>query len=196
MGTIRDYTNLNYVIEYTEAMKILILSPLFPPDTGAPAPYTKELATRLGAAHEVKLLIYGYLPEGVENVPITAIDKRSTLLLRLIRFTKTLFAMSRECELIIVQNAPSIELPAFLISRIKKTPMLLIKSDPLAEERSKRGIYRLLHTLLSTRCDKTLTLPNASLYQKAELLPFTEFDTQTEAMREAWWKQHVAEIKV
>jgi hypothetical protein len=171
-------------------MKTLIISPLFPPDTGAPASYVKELATRLGTS--TSLLIYGYLPEDVPTVSITAIDKRASLPLRLYRFTVALFT-SENIDCFLVNNAPSVELPFFIFYLLKRPCFVLIESDSLLQKSTLRGWYRFVHTYLSKRA-KNVVVVSEAIYAKAELLPFTEFDTVKESAREAWWQEHCNEL--
>jgi hypothetical protein len=175
-------------------MKILILSPLFPPDTGAPADYVKELATRLGAEHQTELLVYGYLPESVSHVPCTAIDKRTSLLFRLFSLTRTLLKKSHKTDLILANNAPSIELPLLITSLLRKTPYILLLSDPIANAASMNGWYKTLHQLVAKRAKTIIKLDTEETYKKAEVLPFAEFDAAGEARRQSWWNNHVTSL--
>ncbi len=170
-------------------MKILILSPLFPPDTGAPASYVKELAARLQNSHEVSLLVYGYLPEVVEGVNIVSIDKRTFLPVRLFSYTKSMWRHASP-DSMLVNNAPSIELPLLLISLFRNIPFVLIESDPIAQKASMYSWYKMLHTLIQKRAQKIIVLEEEALYKKAEVLPFAEFDAAREARRQAWWDTH------
>ncbi len=172
-------------------MKNLILSPLFPPDTGAPAGYVKELATRLGAAQDTHLLVYGYLPEEISGVDITSVDKRASLPLRLLSFIKSLAALTSESDLILLNNAPSVELPFLIVTLFKKIPYTLIESDPIAKEASTAGFYKFLHSLIKNRAKRIVTLEGELLYKKEELLPFEEFDAAREARRQIWWENHL-----
>jgi hypothetical protein len=185
----RDYTNDIFVIEYNLLMKILILSPLFPPDTGAPADYVKELTQRLTVEHETTVLMYGYLPEAVPGSTLLPIDKRVILPWRLFSFTKTLLAKQGH-ELLLVNNAPSIELPLLVASFVKNISFVLIESDPIARHASERGLYKLLHTTLTKRAKKVVVLEDETTYKKAEVLPFVEFDMARESRRQTWWNAH------
>lgn len=195
MYGVRDYTNANNVIEYTEFMKILILSPLFPPDTGTPAAYVKELASRLHHK-DISLLIYGYLPESISTVPIQSIDKRQLLPVRLFQFTRTLLRESRDIKHLIINNAPSVELPALLVSFVRPLHITLLLSDPVAKKASERGLYKILHTFLKRRSQAIITLPPPTTYEKAETLPFVSSDTEKEAARESWWHEHINTLAV
>src|SRR5438105_15127744 len=96
-------------------MKIVLASPLYPPDIAQPAPYIKELAMRLRARHSVALVVYGELPEKVDGVKIVSVSKRLPLIIRLIKF---MFALARACadaDVIYAENGASIELPLALV---------------------------------------------------------------------------------
>ena len=174
-------------------MKILLLTPLFPPDTGDPASYVKDLATRL-SGHEVTLLIYGRLPEAVPNIKIISIDKRQWLPLRLLKYTKSLWQNSEMTDLIIVNNAPSTELPALFVSTLRPRTMHLCESDSIAKVAAQSGMYKIIHQLLKKRCQKTIGLPDDKLHKKPEVLPFIQIDETVHARRERWWNNHLNEL--
>ena len=174
-------------------MKILLLTPLFPPDTGDPAAYVKELATRL-KSHQVTVLMYGYLPESIPHVVTVAIDKRQLMPTRLLKYTSALWRHSRTAELIVINNAPSTELPALLVSFLRPNKMLLCDSDPIATTAARSGLYRIIHQLLKRRCKKTIILPDGAVYKKPEVLPFTEIDEDIYTKRETWWDNHLNEL--
>lgn len=174
-------------------MKILILSPLFPPDTGAPALYVKELASRLQATAKTTLLVYGHLPEAVPGATICSVDKRAILPIRIAHFTKALLT-EEQPDLMVVNNAPSTELPLFLVSLFRKTRFVLLLSDVRATKASQHGFYRILHAVIKKRATKIIQLPDESIYQKMEKLPFAEFDVQREADRNVWWEAHLKQF--
>ena len=171
-------------------MKILILSPLFPPDTGAPADYTKELATRLGAAHETSLLVYGYLPEAVSGVSVDSIDKRTFLLVRLFSYTRALI-QQRTQDIVLVNNGPSIEVPFLFLFLITRASYVLVESDPIARKGAKRGLYKIIHTFLKKHARNVVVLEDIEVYKKAEVLPFIEFNEVQESRRHTWWDTHI-----
>jgi hypothetical protein len=174
-------------------MNILILSPLFPPDTGAPAPYVKTLASKL-TDQKTSILIYGYLPETVPNVEIISIDKRSLLLLRLFKYTKALFQQAKIADLVIVNNGPSVELPFFFVSMIKKISFVYLESDALASK-NKKFIYRLTSSLLKKRSVLNLNLTDTTLYLPDEVLPFKETDVDKQQKQKIWWTNHLENLK-
>lgn len=175
-------------------MKILILTPLFPPDIGAPSSYVKTLLSQL-TEYDVTLLLYGYLPESAGNTNMVILDKRQPRAILLIKSFFTLLKFGRKADLVIINNGPSTELPAWAASFFLKTPMVLCQSDPLAIKSSSQGIYSLIHSFCIKRMKKIHTLPeNEYHYLKAEKLPFTSFNTTAETTRQQWWRQHILEL--
>lgn len=176
-------------------MKILVLSPLFPPDVGSPAPYVKELLYRL-RAHEAEALIYGYLPESVPGVSITAIDKRTWVIRRLISYTRAIIRSRAKVDLIILNNAPSTELPMFLVSLFTPNTIVLCESDPLAYKISNKGLYTLLHKLTVRYVKKIVVLPEETLYKTPEKLPYNSVDSEVAQRQDAWWTAHIKELTI
>ena len=69
-------------------MKILIVTPLYPPDIAGHSAYVKELALRLREAHTVTILAYNHIPEKIEGVNIITIQKHLPTLVRLFLCTQ------------------------------------------------------------------------------------------------------------
>jgi hypothetical protein len=49
-------------------MKIVIATPIYPPELGGPATYTKELATRLANIHDITIVAFTNAPQPVSGV--------------------------------------------------------------------------------------------------------------------------------
>jgi len=175
-------------------MKLLILSPLFPPDTGAPAPYVKNLVPHL-SGHEVTLVVYGHLPEAVDRAKIITLDKRWFKLKLLLRSFLTLLKEGRSADLVIINNGPSTELPAWAASFFFKTPITLCLSDPIATKISQSGLRKIINSLFCARVQKKVSLPeDERVFLPAERLPFAEFDEEAEKKKLDWWRKHVTEL--
>ena len=175
-------------------MKILILSPLFPPDTAPSAQYVKELAARL-TNHEVTVLLYGHLPEAVPNVQYVCVDKRSSKFMLIFKSVFALIKNGKQSDLIIVNNGPSAELPAWLCSFFVFTPMTLCISDTLAAKASRHGLNSLIHKLCAKRMTSIVTLPSdRKIYLPKEILPFETLDSFAEAEQSLWWENHIKNI--
>ncbi len=175
-------------------MKILILTPLFPPDTGDPSTYVKELSERLAPDHSVTVLLYGHLPEAVPGVTLRAVDKRAPLLNRLTAFTFSLLKEVRGVDVVLINNGPSTELPFLLVSPFVRTKSILIESDPLATTAATTGIYSRVHTYLTARVTSGISFPDHETYRRAEWLPFGTINTTRDEARTQWWSDHLKTI--
>src|SRR3989344_1419984 len=104
-------------------MRILIATPLFPPDIEPSARYIKELAARLKARHQVTILAFTRLPEAIPGVTILSVDKKKPRLVRIFTFfIKALVALQTN-DIVYVQNGPSVELPIRLAMLIRSRPV-------------------------------------------------------------------------
>lgn len=175
-------------------MKITIITPLFPPDTGAPAPYVKTLAQKL-PYHSATLIIFGYLPETVKNTKLITINKRKSKIYQLLNGVILTFKHGRNTNLILVNNGPISELTALICSFFIDTPIILCVSDPLAAKKMSQGLYGFIHKLLTSRLKTIIKLPDQSAdYLPPEILPFTEPNQTLINTQALWWQQHLTEI--
>lgn len=106
-------------------MKIVLATPLYPPEIGGPATYTKELAERLRDEHEIIIVAYATTSEKIEGAELVTISKQRPLPIRLIKFTWELWRASRTADIIYVQNAVAAGLPAALVGLLTGTPVIL-----------------------------------------------------------------------
>ena len=107
-------------------MKILLATPLYPPEIGGPATYTKEIATVLRKKHDVTVLAYtAKNPEPIEGVQLFFVDKLKILPYRLFVFFMTAYTLAKEVDVIYVQNAVAAGLPAVLAGILRKKPVVL-----------------------------------------------------------------------
>ncbi|MFA5998213.1 MAG: glycosyltransferase family 4 protein [Candidatus Paceibacterota bacterium] len=106
-------------------MKIILATPVYPPEIGGPATYTKELATRLKSKHEIVIVAYASTSEIIPGTTLFVASKRRPLPLRLFKFTFDLFRAARGADVIYVQNAMAAGLPAAIVSRMRGIPLVL-----------------------------------------------------------------------
>lgn len=177
-------------------MKILIISPLFPPDTTPSAQYVKELAARL-TNHEVTLLLYGHLPEMVPNVQYVCVDKRNSIFRRTLLFINHLVKLARQHDIIIIQNGPSVELPCLLALWFTKVPVILMESDVPALNRTlNHWLYRIVHHRLQHRTFVTLSKSSHSWpLPRPQVHPLKPFPTEDIQLYENSWQAHVKELQ-
>ncbi|MBI2627911.1 MAG: glycosyltransferase family 4 protein [Candidatus Niyogibacteria bacterium] len=107
-------------------MKILLATPLYPPEIGGPATYTKELAEQLKNKHHLKIVAYaGKNPQLIDGVELIFIDKFKPLFYRLFLFFLAIFKHSKDADVIYVQNALAAGLPAVLAAKLRQKPVVL-----------------------------------------------------------------------
>lgn len=174
-------------------MRILIVTPLYPPDIEPSACYARELAERLSINHTVTVLTYGALPEPTPKVTIRGIRKDIPLLMRLIAFTTALFIECSKVDVVFFENGPSVELPVSIISLFFSGPLLIAhEGDIRAQEFRKKSWLR---TLLYQRAHRKRTAVLSSTpHSKPEILPFTPKPAKALAEYEQSWKRHLVEI--
>jgi glycosyltransferase involved in cell wall biosynthesis len=106
-------------------VKIVLATPVYPPEIGGPATYTKELALRLKEQHEITIVAYASTSEVIPDTTLFVASKRRPLPLRLLKFTSDLFKASRGADVIYVQNAMAAGLPAVIVSGLRRIPLVL-----------------------------------------------------------------------
>lgn len=174
-------------------MKIVLATPLYPPDVAWPAPYTKELARRLSPAHTVSIVTYGDLPEHIDGVVITAISKRAPRLIRLIRYTRALIKAAHNADLIYAENGASVELPLVITSFLSRTPIVLHVGDERAHKRASSQLpLKSIYNAARSSAKKVLT---DSPVPRPEILPFKEYPTNEMAAYEASWHKHLETLE-
>lgn len=133
-------------------MKIIIATPLYPPETAEPAPYVKELAKHLSGAHEITIVAYASTSEKIKNAKLITIDKRRPLFIRLTKYLIELFKASRNADVIYMQNSLAVGLPALIVGYLRNTPVAIRFTE---DEGWKRAFYaRLTKKKLNEFLDK------------------------------------------
>ncbi len=197
-------------------MRILIATPLYPPDIAEPAPYVKELATRMKDTHDVSILAYNHIPEHIKDVRIIAIPKYAILPIRLIRYTFTLWKEARKVDCVYVQNGPSTEFSFIFVAHITRARFIFRLGDEASLAQAL--IHTLRRTLLSLAirtADTVVTHRDTSLCttkiekafssrmtidcprppQRPEVLPFRDYPSEAFRVYENSWTKHVADVE-
>lgn len=138
-------------------MKIILATPVYPPEIGGPATYTKELALRLREEHKIIIVAYASTSEIIEGTTLFIASKRRPLPLRLLKYTLTLFNAARGADVIYVQNAMAAGLPAALVSMIRRVPLVLKFVGDEAWERASQ------ERRTKKRLEEFLTAPEGGL---------------------------------
>lgn len=106
-------------------MKIVLATPLYPPEIGGPATYIKELAYKLKNEHDVTIVAYASTSEKIPGTTLLTVSKRRILPVRLIKFTSVLFGAARGADVIYVQNAVAAGLPAAIVGMLLRKKVVL-----------------------------------------------------------------------
>lgn len=196
-------------------MKILIATPLYPPDIAEPAPYVKELATRLKDEHSVTILAYNHIPEEIPGVRIVVVEKNQPLVIRLFHYIYSLYKEAKVSDCIYVQNGPSTEFPLILVTPFVHAPFVLRLGDETALSYAARDRFhakllkwamRISHIVITHRESSVHNellaspMPEKNVHDikrphpRPEILPFREFPTDTMEAYEASWETHVREL--
>lgn len=174
-------------------MRIVIATPLYPPDIAEPAPYVKTLATKLTeAGHQVTIVLYGRLPETIPGVSYICIDKRASLPLRLVRYFFALFRATKQADVIYALNGASVEVPITLLRFVRRAPILMHLGDDEANEWVAKHFWlRLIkRAALGQAAAHINTLPP----ERPEILPFAAYPSAAFATYEAAWDRHLTEL--
>jgi len=173
-------------------MRIVLTTPLYPPDIEEPAPYIKELAKRLAPKHSVTVITYGYLPEKISGVEIITIDKKRVLPLRLFAFARALYKNARSADIVYTQHGPSVELPAALVTLLTRTPLVMRLGDARASARASSHFFlRLIKGFALARA--SALVPDSPL-PKVEILPFQPKPTAAIVEYERSWEKHLEQL--
>ncbi len=191
-------------------MRLLIATPLYPPDIAPLAVYVKELARRLSAeSTEVTVLAYGHIPEKIDNVQIIPVRKDRPLLLRLFAMTLVLWDAMRDADVILVANGASVELPASILSFFTRKPIVFMVADRVALTSAQR--HRILRYIFRTLCsratyiihDTDMEIPChtnqkcvalALPLRRPEILPFAPLPENTFVAYENSWKEYLTQL--
>lgn len=95
-------------------MRILIVTPIFPPTIGGPATYLKELLVRLPPQIPVKVLTFG---EG-QNPNVTFISTKGGLIFRQLKFFLTALKLGIDCDLFYLQEPAVVGLSGLIAAKI------------------------------------------------------------------------------
>lgn len=117
-------------------MKIIVATPMYPPEIAEPAPYVKEVSRRLSGEHTITIVSYANIVEKLPQGTFIAINKKDPLPIRLLKYTYTLFRASRAQDIIYVQGGTAAGLPAIIVGYLRGIPVVLRFSEDEAWERA------------------------------------------------------------
>lgn len=141
-------------------MKIVIATPIYPPEIGGPATYTKELCERLHKDHAITVVAYTDTRDQFEGTKLIPVSKNRPLPIRLIKFFLALKEASKNADLIYVQNAMAAGLPTAIVNLITGKPFALKFVGDEAWERATQ------HKKTDKRLEEFLLNPDGGLKAK------------------------------
>jgi glycosyltransferase involved in cell wall biosynthesis len=106
-------------------MKIIIATPLYPPEIAPSAAYIKQTALKLSDKHEVVIVAYASTAEKVPKTTLITVSKRRPLPVRLVEYVFSLFRASSGADVIYAQNAVAAGLPAIIVGYLRNIPVVL-----------------------------------------------------------------------
>ena len=106
-------------------MKIIVATPIYPPEIGGPATYVKELCERIREKHDITVVAYTDAREAFPGTKLISISKSHSLYIRLIKYIFALWKVSRGKNLIYVQNAMAAGLPVAIVSMFRNIPFIV-----------------------------------------------------------------------
>ena len=174
-------------------MKILVATPLYPPDVAPSAQYVKELAKRLTAEkHSVTIVAYARIPEKIPGVKIIAVNKNRPLILRVLAYLFAFWRAARAADIVYVQNGLSVELPIVFVSFITRTPVIAGISDKNAYKRTRENItQKFINNFVIKRARKIITeMP----MERPEILPFAAQSTHEQENYRLSWENHIRDL--
>lgn len=172
-------------------MRIVIATPLYPPDIEPLALYVKELARRLSTEHEVTVLAYGDIPEEIPGVTIIAVSKSQPTVARVTAFTRRLLSLARNADIIIAENGSSVELPLAVVQLFSNVRTVLHIGDKKAADWVRaQPLRKALFTFVRNHSQVIEHQPDV----KPEILPFMPRPTEALAEYEASWNHHLATL--
>ncbi len=121
-------------------MRILIATPIYPPEIGGPATYVHELCDRLGKTHDITVLAYTDEGEAFPHTRLISVSKRWPLPVRLSIYFIKLLRVAKNFDVMYVQNAMASGLPVALVSIVTKVPFVLKFVGDEAWERATQKI--------------------------------------------------------
>src|SRR3989344_3517365 len=113
-----DYGTLLHV-------KIVLATPVYPPEIGGPATYIKELAPRLKGEHKITIVAYASTSEQIPGTKLITVSKRRPLPVRLVIYFFKLYRAARGADVLYVQNGVASGLPAVLVGRLCHLPVVI-----------------------------------------------------------------------
>lgn len=144
-------------------MKILIVTPIFPPETRGPAIYTFELCQKIPS----EVITFTQRPTQIKNIKIISIPQFGGTLIRQGRLF--LQVLASDCDLIYAQGADVVGFTSVLAGKIMRKPVVIkfVGDLPVEMERDfhKKVSYLFLATKITLNLADKIIFPAKHLQE-------------------------------
>ena len=110
---------------YFVIMKIILATPVYPPEIGGPATYTKELCAHIAGTHNITVVAYTDSSIPFPGTVLVSVSKRERLIIRILKYIRALWVASRGADLIYVQSTMAAGFPVAIVSMFLNVPFVL-----------------------------------------------------------------------
>jgi len=138
-------------------MNIVIATPIYIPEIGGPATYTKELIEQLGTDHTITVVAYTEETRHPAGATLVPISKQAILPIRLWRFYQAVHQAAKQADVLYVQNAMAAGLPTVIAGKLSGTPVVLKFVGDESWERATQ------HKITTQRLQEFLDSPEENL---------------------------------
>jgi glycosyltransferase involved in cell wall biosynthesis len=123
-------------------MNIVIATGIYPPESGGPATFVRDLAARMIADGDVvRIVTYGDERTDRSLGVETVVERSGPVVIRYLRYAWNLWKVSRQADLIFAQGPLSEGVPARLVAALRRKPFAVKVVGDVAWESAQRGGY-------------------------------------------------------
>ena len=132
-------------------MKIIIATPVYPPETSLTATYVKEVASRLNHdGNDITVITYANVAEDIEGVRTIMVKKSQPVVVRFLNYTFALFKATKNADVLFVQEVIASGLPALIVSLLRNIPIVLHLTQDEALKRNRKESTNKTRTMAGT----------------------------------------------
>lgn len=134
-------------------MKILIVTPIFPPRTGGPATYIWELSQRLKIKYELSIVCFSDNPKRLSGVDVTSIKNTGFLLWRQLNLFFQVIIIGSKVDLIYIQGGLVVGFASTIGAWLtgKRTIMKFVGDEVWEDARMKKKTKKQLEDFYSNK---------------------------------------------
>ena len=168
-------------------MKILLATPLYPPEIGGPATYTIELTERLHREHEITIVAYASTSVHVEGARLVTVSKKRPLPVRILKYTWVMWRESRGKDIIYAQNAVAAGFPSVIVGLLRRIPVIIkfVGDEPWEKATQQKLTTKQLEEFLANPDPVSLYIRFIRLIQTWTLLRAQIVTTPSQYLRDA-----------